>query len=87
MIAYIPIISLLSSTRRCQNRCYFPIIRKRAVGDEYSALLPSVNKVYVIENADSSITSLQPGETFAYEYGEGDVLIVKLIQFQSMELL
>lgn len=25
------------------------------------------NNIYVIENADSSITSLQPGETFAYE--------------------
>ena len=36
------------------------------------------NNIYVIENADSSITSLQPGETFAYEYGEGDVLIVKV---------
>lgn len=37
------------------------------------------NNVYVIENADSSITSLQPGETFAYEYVEGEVLIVRVV--------
>ena len=36
------------------------------------------NNVYVVENADSSITSLQAGDTFAYEYGDNDVLIVKV---------
>ncbi len=35
------------------------------------------NGVYVIENADSSITSLAAGEIFAYEYGD-TVLIVKV---------
>lgn len=36
------------------------------------------NNTYVIENVDSSITSLQVGETFAYSYGDNDVLIVKV---------
>ena len=36
------------------------------------------NNIYVIEDADSSITSLQAGDTFAYEYGNNDILIVKI---------
>ena len=33
---------------------------------------------YIIENADTQITSLQIGDVFAYAYGEADVLIVKV---------
>ena len=40
------------------------------------------NNNYVIENADSSITSLKTGDTFAYEYGDGNVLIVKVANIQ-----
>lgn len=36
------------------------------------------NNTYIIENVDSSITSLKVGETFAYSYGDNDVLIVKV---------
>ncbi len=34
--------------------------------------------VYVIENADEQITSLQAGDIVAYEYSEDDLLIVKV---------
>ena len=40
------------------------------------------NNNYVIENADSSITSLKTGDTFAYEYGDGNVIIVKVANIQ-----
>ncbi len=36
------------------------------------------SNTYVIEDADSSITSLQPGDIFAYPYQENEVLIVKV---------
>ena len=36
------------------------------------------NRVYVIENADEAITSLQQGDVLAYPYGEGQILIVKV---------
>ena len=36
------------------------------------------NNIYVIENVDSSITSLNEGDTFAYEYGDNDIIIVKI---------
>ena len=35
---------------------------------------------YVITDADVSMTSLQPGDTFAYEYETGQVLIVKIAE-------
>lgn len=37
-----------------------------------------VNNVYVIENADSSVLSLQPGDIFSYSYTDDEVLIVKV---------
>lgn len=40
------------------------------------------NRVYVIENADDTVTSLQKGDIFSHEYGEGDVLIVKVASIQ-----
>lgn len=40
------------------------------------------NRVYVIENADDTVTSLQEGDIFSHEYGEGDVLIVKVASIQ-----
>ena len=36
------------------------------------------NHVYVIENADGSITGLQTGDVFVYPYGEDEMLIVKV---------
>ena len=36
------------------------------------------NAVYVIEHADETVLSLQPGDLLAYAYGEEDVLIVKV---------
>lgn len=36
------------------------------------------NHVYVIENADENISSLQPDDIFSYEYGENELLIVKV---------
>ncbi|MGN0594766.1 MAG: RCC1 domain-containing protein [Hominimerdicola sp.] len=36
------------------------------------------NDKYVIENVDDSITSLNVGDTFAYEYEEGNYLIVQI---------
>lgn len=36
------------------------------------------NYIYVIENADESITSLEPGDLFVYEYADDDLLIVKI---------
>lgn len=33
---------------------------------------------YVIENTDSSITSLKPGDVFAYPYADGEMLIAKV---------
>lgn len=36
--------------------------------------------VYVIENADESITSLVAGDIFAYEYEDGNILIVKVAE-------
>ena len=40
------------------------------------------NRVYVIENADDTVTSLQEGDIFSHEYGDGDVLIVKVASIQ-----
>lgn len=34
--------------------------------------------IYVIENADENITSLQVGDTFSYEYGDNQILIVNI---------
>ncbi len=42
------------------------------------AAADEVNQVYVIENADSSVTSLQTGDIFAYEHGDNEVLIIKV---------
>ena len=36
------------------------------------------NAVYVLENADETVLSLQPGNILAYTYGEEDILIVKV---------
>lgn len=36
------------------------------------------NNVYIIENIDDSIASLQPGEVFAYDYNSEDTLIIKV---------
>ncbi len=36
------------------------------------------NGLYVIENADENFTSLQPGDLFAYKYGESDIIIAKV---------
>lgn len=36
------------------------------------------NRIYVIENADSTVTSLQEGDVFAYEPNAMDVVIVKI---------
>ncbi len=36
--------------------------------------------VYVIENADDSFLSLEVGDIFAYQYGENDLLIVKIAE-------
>ncbi len=36
------------------------------------------SKKYVIENADSSITSLKSGDIFSYNYGNDEILIVKV---------
>ncbi|MBO5335623.1 MAG: fibronectin, partial [Lachnospiraceae bacterium] len=38
--------------------------------------------VYVIEDADNTVTSLQPGDIFAYSYGENEVLIVKVASIE-----
>ena len=40
------------------------------------------NNVYVIEDADSSVTSLQAGDIFSYAYQENDVLIVKVASIE-----
>lgn len=36
------------------------------------------NKHYVIENADATVTALQPGDTFVHNYAEGDWIIAKV---------
>lgn len=36
------------------------------------------NKVYKIENIDESVLSLHRGDIFSYDYGNGDLLIVKI---------
>ena len=36
------------------------------------------NDAYVIENADKNVLALQEGDIFAYEYGENELLIVKI---------
>ena len=36
--------------------------------------------MYVIENADDSFLSLEEGDIFAYQYGENDLLIVKIAE-------
>ena len=35
-------------------------------------------RIYVIENADATVTSLTAGDVLAYPYGEGEILIVKV---------
>ncbi len=47
-------------------------------GQNDVAMADEINNVYVIEEADSSVISLQPGDIFAYPYQENDVLIVKV---------
>ena len=44
--------------------------------------MDDTNRVYVIENADDTVTSLQEGDIFSHEYGDGDVLIVKVASIQ-----
>ena len=41
------------------------------------------NRVYVIENADETVTSLKEGDIFAHEYGDGNVLIVKVSSIKT----
>ena len=36
------------------------------------------NQIYVIENADETVTSLTRGDIFSYEYEDGTVLIIKV---------
>ena len=36
------------------------------------------NQIYVIENADETVTSLASGDIFSYEYEDGTVLIIKV---------
>lgn len=36
------------------------------------------NQIYVIENADETVTSLTSGDIFSYEYEDGTVLIIKV---------
>ncbi len=36
------------------------------------------NGIYVVENADETILSLQAGDIFSYQYGDGNLLIVKV---------
>ena len=36
------------------------------------------NQIYVIENADETVTSLTSGDIFSYEYVDGTVLIIKV---------
>ena len=43
----------------------------------------NTNRVYVIENADETVTSLQEGDIFSHEYGDGDVLIVKVASIKT----
>lgn len=40
-------------------------------------------KKYIIENADSSVTSLNTGDTFSYRYLDGNILIVKIASIQT----
>ncbi len=39
--------------------------------------------IYVFENADESMTSLKPGDIFAYEYEDGYLLIVKVAEIEA----
>ena len=41
-----------------------------------------INNEYIIQNADDQITSLQPGDIFAYEWKDGDFLILKVATIQ-----
>ena len=43
----------------------------------------NTNRVYVIENADETVTSLQEGDIFSHEYGDGNVLIVKVASIKT----
>ena len=47
-------------------------------GTNTVAVADDESKTYVIENADESFTSLQPGEVFSYPYGDNGLLIVKI---------
>lgn len=42
------------------------------------ASIDDESKKYVIKNADSSITSLKSGDIFSYNYGDDEILIVKV---------
>lgn len=53
------------------------IIREN--GDTNTVVRPEEEQsVYVFENADSAITSLLPGDVFAYECADGEVLLIKV---------
>lgn len=54
------------------------IIVPEAEGSNEVVTADETTNTYVIENPDESITSLQAGDIFAYEYEEGNVLIVKV---------
>lgn len=54
------------------------IIIPQSAGENEVVTADDQNNHYVIENANESISSLQPGDIFAYEYEEGEVLIVKV---------
>lgn len=53
------------------------VVREQAGVNTITAA-DDTNRVYVIENADEAITSLQQGDVLAYPYGEGQILIVKV---------
>ena len=53
------------------------VIREQA-GVNTVASANDDTRVYVIENADATVTSLAEGDVLAYPYGEGEILIVKV---------
>ncbi len=56
------------------------ILIPSGTGKNEVASIDEAADTYVITDADVSMTSLQPGDTFAYEYETGQVLIVKIAE-------
>jgi hypothetical protein len=49
-----------------------------AAGGQVNQVIAQGNGTYTISNADNTFTSLKAGDTFSYDYGNGELLLVKV---------